>query len=67
MLLDVDFKVFIDRDFKETFQNRMERGRDEMSPFVENVLEIEHVILQKDKINADLFVDKEYNVAANLR
>lgn len=67
MLLDVDFKVFIDRDFRETFQDRMKRGRDEMSPFVENVLEIEHALLQKTKINADLFIDKEYNVTENLR
>lgn len=67
MLLDVDFKVFIDRDFKETFQNRMERGRDKMSPFVENVLEIEHALLQIDKMKADLFIDKEYNVTENLR
>jgi uridine kinase len=67
MLLNVDFKIFIDRNFRETYQNRLERARDEMSPFVENVLEIEHAILQKDKLNADILIDKEYNVIENLR
>lgn len=65
LLLNTDFRIFIDRDFRDTYNDRIERARDEMTPFVENVLEIEHTILQQSKDAADLFIDKEYNVSVN--
>jgi uridine kinase len=65
MLLNTDFKIFIDRDYKDTYQNRVARARDEMSPFIESVLEIEHSILRKHVCDADLLVDKDYNISFN--
>jgi uridine kinase len=46
---DFDFKIFIDRNYKDTYENRMKRNRDEKSDFVEQVLEIEHQIIKQFK------------------
>jgi uridine kinase len=55
-----DFKIFIDRNYKDTYENRMKRNRDEQSDFVEQVLEIEHRIIRDFKKNADLILGKNY-------
>lgn len=57
-----DFKVFIDRNYKDTYENRMKRNRDEQSDFVEKVLEIEHQVIRKFKNNADLILGKNYEL-----
>lgn len=62
-LLDhIDCKVFMLRNYHDTYENRMKRARDHMTPFVEKVLEIEHGILKEHPSMADILVDKEYNV-----
>ena len=55
-----DYKIFIDRNYRDTYENRMERNRDEKSDFVEEVLEIEHQIIRNFKNNADLILGKNY-------
>lgn len=57
-----DFKIFIDRNYKDTYENRMKRNRDEQSDFVEKVLEIEHQIIRNFKNNADLILGKNYEL-----
>ncbi len=57
-----DFKIFIDRNYKDTHENRMKRNRDEQSEFVEKVLEIEHQIIRSFKNNADLILGKNYEL-----
>ncbi|MBO9690429.1 zeta toxin family protein [Chryseobacterium sp.] len=62
-----DFKIFIDRNYKDTYRNRMNRNRDEQSDFIEKVLEIEHQIIRNFKNDADLIVGKNYElVTSNL-
>lgn len=56
----LDFKIFIDRNYKDTYDNRMNRNRDEHSSFVEQVLEIEHQVIRNFKDNADLILGKNY-------
>ncbi|MDQ1094977.1 MULTISPECIES: uridine kinase family protein [Chryseobacterium] len=60
-LEDFEYKIFIDRNYKDTYKNRMQRNRDEKSDFVEKVLDIEHHIIRNFKNNADLILDKNYN------
>lgn len=55
-----DYKIFIDRNYRDTYENRMKRNRDEKSDFVEEVLEIEHQIIRNFKNNADLILGKNY-------
>ncbi len=57
---DFDLNIFIDRTYKDTYENRMKRNRDEQSDFIEKVLEIEHTIIRRFKEKADLLLDKEY-------
>ncbi|MPS71827.1 MAG: hypothetical protein E2590_01605 [Chryseobacterium sp.] len=59
---DFDFKIFIDRNYKDTYENRMSRNRDEKSDFVENVLEIEHQIIKQFKAKSDLVLGKNYEL-----
>ncbi|WP_343659018.1 hypothetical protein [Chryseobacterium sp.] len=62
-----DFKIFIDRNYKDTYRNRMNRNRDEQSDFIEKVLEIEHQIIRNFKNDADLILGKNYElVTSNL-
>ena len=57
-----DFTIFIDRDYKDTYRNRMDRNRDEQSDFIERVLEIEHQIIRNFKDSADLILGKNYEL-----
>jgi uridine kinase len=60
--IEVDTKIFMTRNYKDTLQARIERARDPLTPFVEQVLEIEHNIIKKFEEVADILVDKEYDV-----
>ena len=62
MLLEVDKRVFINRTYKDTVQNRIERARDPLSPFVEQVLEIEHKIISSQISKANIIVDANYEI-----
>ncbi|MBD3906058.1 hypothetical protein NAL32_21125 [Chryseobacterium sp. Ch-15] len=59
---DFDFSIFIDRNYKDTYENRMNRSRDEQSDFVEKVLDIEHRIISKFKEKADIVLGKNYQI-----
>ncbi|UKB77890.1 uridine kinase [Chryseobacterium sp. MEBOG07] len=59
---DFDFSIFIDRDYKDTYENRMKRNRDEQSDFVEKVLDIEHHIILQFKQKANMILDKNYQI-----
>lgn len=59
---DFDVSIFIDRTYKDTYENRMKRNRDVQSDFIERVLEIEHGIIRQLKEKADLILDKNYHI-----
>ncbi|HKK47399.1 MAG TPA: hypothetical protein VJ964_17860 [Balneolaceae bacterium] len=62
-LLDgIDCKVFMLRNYLDTYENRVERARDPIIPFNEKVLEIEHTIIKEHAAKADILVDKDYNI-----
>jgi uridine kinase len=60
--LEVDLKIFLGRNYHDTLQDRIERARDPLTPFVESVLEIEHTIIRTYAPKADLLLDKNYNI-----
>lgn len=62
LLKNVDKRIFIDRDYKETFNDRKNRARDKMDSFIEQVLEIEHQIIHGQKFMADIILDKNFQV-----
>lgn len=64
LLEDVDVRVFINRDYKETKKHRLSRNRDQALEnntdqeltFLEKVLQIEHEIIKEHEKLADLVI-----------
>lgn len=65
LLERVDVKIFMERTYKETFKDRMERGREKFDPFIEHVLEIEHNIIKEHKKYADLIIGSDFVLREN--
>jgi uridine kinase len=63
LLKEIDSKIFMLRNYKDTYEDRVKRARDPIVPFTEKVLKIEHEILQNHIPMADLLVDKNYNIS----
>jgi len=55
-----DIKVFIDRDYRETRQSRLKRGREEQDVFLEEVLKKEHEIIRNQKFSTDWIVSSDF-------
>ncbi|MEM9549167.1 MAG: hypothetical protein AAGA77_24485 [Bacteroidota bacterium] len=62
LLENLDCKIFMLRNYNDTKDDRINRARDPITPFIEDVLEIEHSIIKKHKKLASILVDKDYNV-----
>ena len=62
LLDNIDCKVFMQRNYNDTYHARVERARDPIIPFNENVLQIEHEIIRKHTSFAHILVDKNYNI-----
>lgn len=62
LLEEVNSRIFIDRDYKTTFEDRKKRARDPITPFIEQVLEIEHQIIQKHKALANIVIDARFRI-----
>ncbi|GAH38333.1 unnamed protein product, partial [marine sediment metagenome] len=56
LLKFVDFRVFIDRDYRQTLEARKRRARDKFEPFVEDVLEREHQIISQHQSLANVII-----------
>lgn len=59
-LKNTDFNIFIDRNYKDTLQQRLERNRDIIDDFANHVLEIEHQIIKQFKYVANGIINKIY-------
>lgn len=57
-----DLRIFMTRDYRQTRQNREDRAREAPSDFLEQVLAIEHQIIQKQREQAHLWVLQDYSV-----
>jgi len=64
-LQGIDLRIFMLRDYRQTVEQRRRRGRDAESDFVEQVLAIEHPIIQAMGAQAQLVVDLDYRVRPN--
>lgn len=62
MLENIDLKVFLERTYKDTYQNRIKRTRENHEPLIESILEIEHKIVRTLKSNADYIIGKDYSL-----
>jgi uridine kinase len=64
LLRNIDTKIFIDADHKDTlkFRKLRNRGNEVNDPFVEGILETEHKIIAGHKFLADIVITKDYDV-----
>ena len=62
LLQDIDLKIFMERNYKETFKDRMERGREKFDPFIEQVLELEHTIIKEHKKYSNIVFGSDFNL-----
>jgi uridine kinase len=61
-LSEADTHVFINRDYHRTLDARKRRNREKFDPFIEEVLEIEHGIISRQKSLAEIVIDDDYSV-----
>ena len=61
LLRFADYRVFIDRDYRQTLDARKRRARDAFEPFVVDVLEREHQIITQHKALADAIVTPDFS------
>jgi uridine kinase len=62
LLNHADYHVFIDKTFEETLAHRAGRGRDPLDETAERFLEIEHSIISRHRILAEIVVNSDYTV-----
>lgn len=60
LLRFADFRVFIDRDYRQTLEARKRRARDKFEPFIVDVLEREHQIIREHVSLADVVVSSDF-------
>jgi len=60
-LKNVDVRIFIDRDMKDTKKARAKRAREKQDEFLEQVLTIEHRIISAQKKDADIIITKGFD------
>ena len=58
----IDCRVFIDRDWNDTREDRLKRNREKQNEYLEKILEIEHLIISRHKALANIIVDKKFRV-----
>ncbi len=63
LLASLDYKIFMERTYKETLEKRAKRNREAYDPFVERVLAIEHATILPHKELANVIVEKNYSLA----
>ncbi len=56
LIPDADVRVFIDRTYHQTKKARIRRAREEAEGWIEQVLEIEHQVISKEKTRADVVI-----------
>jgi uridine kinase len=64
LLKHVDTRIFICRNWQDTFEHRRKRkrGHEVGDPFIEQVLRLEHKIIAGHKQLADILITKDYDV-----
>jgi uridine kinase len=67
LLDNVDYKVFIDRNYFDTLDDRRERGREKIDDFSEQIMKIEDGIISRHAALADFIVNKDFSVRRNER
>ncbi len=66
LLKNTDYKLFVETTYLDTLDSRIERARDLINDFNEQVLEIEHQIIRGHKNLSDIIIDKNLNIITKI-
>lgn len=61
-----NYRIFIDTTYQQTRANRIRRQREEVTPFIEDVLARESSIIRTQRASANLILDHQFNPIADL-
>jgi uridine kinase len=67
LLENTDTKIFINRNYKDTLEQRIARARDVVDDFTNEILEIEHQIVVQSGKNADFVIEKDYSLVCEAK
>ena len=62
ILESIDVKIFMERDYHDTKGSRYERARDPLTPFMEEILLIEHQIIKNLESLCHIKIDRDNKV-----
>jgi len=62
LLKNVHQRIFIDRTYEDTRDDRQQRKREVQDSYIEQILEIEHHIISSHKEQADIIITKDYEL-----
>jgi uridine kinase len=60
-LQEPDYRIFLSSNYKETYTNRLNRNREQITPFIEQVLSIESTIIQQQRPLANLILGADFH------
>lgn len=61
-LQNLDRCIFLSHSYRDTRPNRLDRGREEESDFIERVLDIEHRLIREHIKKADIVINARYEI-----
>jgi uridine kinase len=67
LLQNVDYRIFIDRTYQDTLDDRIARRRDPIDEFSDKILTIEHKIISEHRALADIIVKSDFSVTLTER
>ncbi|MBW6460788.1 MAG: hypothetical protein K0B08_09460 [Bacteroidales bacterium] len=62
LLENIDCRIFIDRDYMDTSEDRLRRNREKQDAYLEKILKIEHNIISSHLELADIIITKNFDV-----
>jgi len=62
LLEDIDCRIFIDRNYKDTSGDRLRRNREKQDDYLEKILQIEHIIIAPHIGKADIIITRNFEV-----
>lgn len=66
-LQNLQWKVFMCRNYMQTVEKRLKRNRESFDPFIESVLEKEHQLIHPTQQAAHVWVNTDYKVVINTK
>lgn len=61
-LPDLDLRIFLEATHHDTSERRRARNRDIDAPIIDRILDIEHAIIARQSVQADILIDRDFAI-----